>query len=228
MIISIECLTMEKVNMLNPVIRFPGSKFKKVGEFIQILEIVKEDKFLDMFGGSGIVGVNFKYLTDANVTINDFDNLFPLTPKKVVTNLCSFGGLGLKTTKAAEEYFYRRVRNNYWSKYDKFNDVLAKCNITKDNFEDIKLGRYNKIYVDPPYDDIKGLYKQSFTKEQHISLCKKLSKAKADILISYNDTPFIRELYKGKKWNITEMTFRYGTGGGSKKKKVNELIITNF
>ena len=52
--------------MVKPVLRFPGSKFRKVKRFIEMLEIKKTDTFLDYFGGSAIVGVNVKELTDAS------------------------------------------------------------------------------------------------------------------------------------------------------------------
>ena len=212
--------------MIKPILRFPGSKFRKVKKFIELLDIQDTDNFLDMFGGSAIVGVNVKELTGANVTINDFDKTFPLSPEKAIINMCSFQGLGKNFTPSAEQYFNTRVRNDYWGKFDTYNTILDKCVITNLDFMDIDVNKPNKIYVDPPYDDIKNLYKGDFTKLQHKELCEKLSESKADILISYNDTPYIRELYKD--WNITTMYFAYTSGRGSKKKKTDELIITNY
>ena len=212
--------------MVKPVLRFPGSKYRKVKKFIEILNIVEDDVFLDMFGGSAIVGVNVKELTGATVIINDFDKTFPLTPVKAITNMCSFQGLGKNFTRIAEDYFNRRVINNYWEKYDKYNEVLSRCTISNKDFLDIDVDTPNKIYVDPPYDDINGLYKGNFTKHQHEKLRDKLNKSKAEILISYNDTPFIRQLYKD--WNINTLEFVYTTGANPTGKRVNELIITNY
>ena len=214
------------MTMIKPILRFPGSKYRKVKKFIEILDIKEDDIFLDMFGGSAIVGVNVKELTRAKVIINDFDKTFPISPKNAIINMCSFQGLGKNSTPSSEEYFNTRVRNGYWGKFDKYNQVLDTCTITNNDFMDIDVDTPNKIYVDPPYDDIKKLYKGDFTKLQHKRLCEKLSNTAANILISYNDTPYIRELYKD--WNISTMYFAYTTGRGTKKKKVDELIITNY
>lgn len=184
---------------VKPILRFAGSKYRKIDKIIEILDVNENDIFLDMFGGSCIVGVNVKHLTKANVTINDFDKTFPLTTKQAVINMCSFQGLGKNFTAMAEEYFIRRVINGYWKKFDEYHIVLNKCNIIQKTFENIDIKKFNKIYVDPPYDDVNGLYKKDFTKKQHIELKEKLSSInglKTKILISYNDTQFIRKLYE--------------------------------
>jgi DNA adenine methylase len=142
-------------------------------------------------------------------------------------------------TKAANDYAIRRIKNGYWKKVDKYNDVLKKCKITKLDYKNVfkKIKgktKINKFYVEPPYHGIKNLYKNSFNDNDHKILNSflnniKINNPKCKILISYNDTSLIRNLYKD--WYIQEEEFQYQTGKlnrSEKKKKVNELFITNF
>lgn len=224
------------MNKVSPVLRYPGSKFKKLDKIIEILDIKETDTFLDMFGGSGIVGVNVKSLTNATVYINDYDNVLPVKESTALKNMLSFEGMGNNFTKSAFEYFCKRVNNGYWEKLKKYNEVLDTCNLVHQDW----CGNYinweyepNKVYVDPPYDDIDGLYKKSFSRIDHQTVNAFLEEVIHDfpdvhILVSYNDTPFIRELYKD--WYVKQETFQYSSGSMSKegkKKKVEELFLSN-
>lgn len=223
---------------IKPVLRYPGSKYRKVDKIIEILSLKKEDVFLDMFGGSGVVGVNVKHKTNCEVYINDYDKVLPITINTAIKNMLSFQGLGKNFTKQALEYFNTRIENGYWTKLKGYNNVLEKCEIIGFDWTKVKhlvqtqnIGFFSKIYSDPPYHDIKGLYKNSFNDEDHIAIKNQLDVLKdtSKILISYNDTPFIRELYKD--WFISEEEFQYQTGKlnpNGKKPKVKELFITNF
>jgi DNA adenine methylase len=102
------------------------------------------------------------------------------------------------------------------------------------------------IYIDPPYylntklDKNSRLYRHNFEMEDHKKLCEDIKKCKHKIVLSYDDNPFIRKLYKG---------FNFGRGLGtsharsqgwtycgtssaesqSKTKRIGkELIISNF
>lgn len=218
-------------NKIQPVLRYAGSKYRKIDQIIETLGVNANSKFLDMFGGSGIVGVNVKHLIGAETTINDFDNMFPINDSTAIKNMLTFDGNGKNFTKSALIYFNRRIKHGYWDKLKTYNSILNNCIITKAPFVMLGVSGYTHIYVDPPYDDIKGLYKKDFTREDHIKLKVKLDAIKSDskILISYNDTPFIRELYKD--WNISTEEFQYQCGLSSDdkpKKAVHELWITNI
>lgn len=77
------------------------------------------------------------------------------------------------------------------------------------------------IYLDPPYVD-KGyqLYKNSFTKEDHVSLSKKIKKLKNKWFVTYDNTDLIKELYSDCK---TEM-FNIQYSAGSKRVE-NEIAV---
>ena len=94
---------------VKPVLRWPGSKYRKIDKIIKILGVGQYDHFLDLFAGSGIVGVNVKNLIGCEVTINDYDKIFPITDNFALNNMLSYGGLGKNKTKSAEEYFLRNT-----------------------------------------------------------------------------------------------------------------------
>ena len=84
------------------------------------------------------------------------------------------------------------------------------------------------IYADPPYVDAEHLYQVSQhngNHEFHIELWRLLSACKGYVIVSYNDCPFIRQLYK----NFYILAFRR-TNPLSKKKgaEYGEVIITNY
>lgn len=91
------------------------------------------------------------------------------------------------------------------------------------------------IYLDPPYfgNKNKGLYgdKGKLHKEfNHIELFEWVKKHSDNnkIMLSYDDSPYIRELYKD--YNIYSFDFVYSmtNTGGNLCKKGGEIVITNY
>lgn len=91
------------------------------------------------------------------------------------------------------------------------------------------------IYFDPPYYP---LNKSSFTtytkdnfldKEQaHLAeVFKELDKKGCKVMLSNNDAPFIKELYKDFHINIVKAT-RMINCDATKRGKINELVVTNY
>lgn len=67
----------------------------------------------------------------------------------------------------------------------------------------------------------------TFGREQHIALRDILSQIKGKFVLSYNDDPFIRELYREFYIEAVERNNNLGVAaGGSKRYK--ELIIRNY
>jgi len=85
------------------------------------------------------------------------------------------------------------------------------------------------FYCDPPYKDSERYYQHGadFDASKHVILANLLYKIKGRCIISYNDSEYIRDLYRD--FTITEVTRqnnlsgRYGPG-----KCYKELIITNY
>lgn len=64
---------------VRPVIRYVGSKYRKIQELLDIFDLDENSTFIDLFAGSGIVSVNVKNLVGCKVVTNDYDHIFPLS-----------------------------------------------------------------------------------------------------------------------------------------------------
>ncbi|AGJ90714.1 DNA adenine methylase [Mycoplasma putrefaciens] len=228
-------ISKQNLKKVSPVISYYGSKFRLLDKIFSLLDLQENDIFLDLFGGSGIVGVNAKEIFNCKVIINDYDRILPLDIEYALRNVLSFEGNCKNYTIARWKYFLKRLDNKWVDKFYKYNDILKRVRITSYDYQTILnkiIDNTNtnlkptKIYVDPPYFNKKGLYKSSFNDEQHIKLFKLLEILKpfSRIVISYNDSVFIRKLYSN--WKIIEIT-KTNTSGIVKTKNVTELLITN-
>lgn len=84
------------------------------------------------------------------------------------------------------------------------------------------------IYADPPYVDAERLYQTSRHnrgRRFHVRLWKLLSACKGYVIVSYNDCPFIRRLYK----DFYILAFRRSNPLSQKKgAEYGEVLITNY
>ena len=78
------------------------------------------------------------------------------------------------------------------------------------------------FYLDPPYYGAEKKYDVFFTKEDHLNLKQHLSSIKGLFLLSYNDDPFIRELYRDFNIEPIQRSNNLSTGN------YNELLISNY
>ena len=99
------------------------------------------------------------------------------------------------------------------------------------------IGQYDRpvsfFYLDPPYYETEGYYsnvgEKGFTKEDHIRLRDTLFEIEGKFLLSYNDCPFVRELYDFTGINIMPVSRinnikqRYDNGC-----MFEELLIANY
>lgn len=86
------------------------------------------------------------------------------------------------------------------------------------------------FYCDPPYYKAEKLYDicgAPFRREQHILLRELLGSTKARFILSYNDDPFVREIYDGFSIEPIERSNNLGVAVGGRK-TYKELIIKNF
>lgn len=125
------------------------------------------------------------------------------------------------------------------NKMEKAAKILQEVKITSISYEEVLQtdGEDVLIYIDPPYlrntnlDKNSRLYKHNFEIEDHKILCENIKKCKHKIILSYDDDPFIRNMYKD--FNMGKGSWTYcGTSSAkthSKSKKTGkELIITNY
>ena len=87
------------------------------------------------------------------------------------------------------------------------------------------------FYCDPPYtvSSRGGYYEHEFREEDHRRLAEVLRAAKGRFLLSYDDAPLIRELYRDFTVEETKpVTYTLNTRRGKPTKRVSELLIRNY
>lgn len=82
------------------------------------------------------------------------------------------------------------------------------------------------FYLDPPYYEAESYYEVNFTEEDHIRLKKSLDNIKGKFILSYNDSEFIRDLYKD--YFIIEVERFNNLVSKTDSKRYKELIVKNF
>lgn len=105
------------------------------------------------------------------------------------------------------------------------SDRLKSVVIEHKNYDDL-INVYDRptafFYLDPPYYGTEDMYDVTFTKDDHLKLKQYLSNIKGLFLLSYNDDPFIRELYKD--FTVEPISRNNNMSKGDYK----ELLIRNY
>lgn len=139
----------------------------------------------------------------------------------------SFAGKGNNygystTTKPGQQIFYKEILLE-------LRDRLKNTYVENLSFEKI-IDKYDRkhsfFFCDPPYIETCG-YGNKFGEEEHRILANKLKEIQGKFLLTINDHPLARELYK--EFNIKEVRVNYSIAReNSARGKYNELIITNY
>lgn len=125
-----------------------------------------------------------------------------------------------------------RKPKNLWKSFTKWAQRFRFVTIENMSFEKL-IQKYDNpdafFYLDPPYYSYENYYAWWFQKSKHILLRDTLKSIKWKFLLSYNDCPEIRELYKEFKI-ISSKEIAYTLGGSSKERRkvVSELYIMNY
>lgn len=111
---------------------------------------------------------------------------------------------------------------------EELHERLAAVQIENLDFLDF-IQRYDRpstlFYIDPPYYDNENDYgKNVFNKASFENLAKILFGIKGKFILSLNDTPEVRNIFKS--FTFETVTTTYSAGGGDKSKKVQEVIIS--
>ena len=85
------------------------------------------------------------------------------------------------------------------------------------------------VYIDPPYyqEKAKGLYRFHYTDRDHINLASFIKSCYFPWLISYDNHPFILNLYFGRKDDI-KLRWLYLDYSAQRHKEGRELLISNL
>lgn len=107
---------------------------------------------------------------------------------------------------------------------------LSRVTIENLPYKDI-LKRYDRdytfFYLDPPFHKQENEYgKGIFHESDYAKIAEILSGIKGMFLLSINDTPFIRDVFKNFKQ--AEASTTYTADRNNNSKKVKELLISNY
>ncbi|MBS9781676.1 MAG: DNA adenine methylase [Gammaproteobacteria bacterium] len=106
---------------------------------------------------------------------------------------------------------------------------LSRCTIENLGYAEV-ISRYDRehtfFYIDPPYYDCENVYgKGIFSKADFEQLAKQLANIKGKFLLSLNDRPEVREIFKA--FNIEDEQVRYSVSLG-KGEMFGEVLISNY
>jgi DNA adenine methylase len=105
-----------------------------------------------------------------------------------------------------------------------FDEVTITCGDFAPLFEDASSGAF--IYADPPYYAKGGqLYKHNMTDADHVRLCQSANDSGADCVISYDDHPRIRDLYRTHEIHELRVTYSNAIQRGGIRPKNKEIGI---
>lgn len=106
---------------------------------------------------------------------------------------------------------------------------LDKVVIENKDFENlIKVYDREKalFYLDPPYVGTEKYYDNKFNNEDHLRLKNTLENIKGKFILSYNDCPFVRELYKD--FIIEGIKRNNNLSNNSENAVFSEVLIRNY
>lgn len=118
-----------------------------------------------------------------------------------------------------------RIETDLWDAHQRLAQVTIECLPYSDVIQ-----RYDRpdtfFYADPPYWGCEDYYgKEIFIRDDFQNLADLLSALKGKFMVSINDIPEIREIFKA--FNIETASTFYSMNK-NQMKPVQELIITNY
>lgn len=139
----------------------------------------------------------------------------------------------IRASYGADRRTYVCTRRPLDSSIEHLAEVQQRlCNVVIENrdFADV-LRCYNRpqalFYLDPPYYKAEAYY-EGFAADDHVRLREALAEVKGWFVLSYNDTPEIRDLYKGYTIHEVERSNNLAHKKGAGQDRYRELIITNY
>jgi len=186
------------------------------------------------------VSIVFRAIKKSGKKINDTINRRYLTRQQffdgkdkmdainiIQTFKSSFFGQG-KTYSPANLITANRNRE-FQTDFEPIHDRIKKVTILNEDFAKV-IKKYDSdktfFYLDPPYENPNANdYPDYVTPEMIINA---VQHCKGYVMISYNDSPHIRKLFKGIGWKVKSIKTRYIGTQHIKGREVNELVIMNY
>ena len=139
-------------------------------------------------------------------------------------------GFGGKVVVRSNVIYKTRNPFNKLQYIDKYKERMKNTKLYNTDYKNIIKKYDNKhafFYLDPPYEDSKGLYKEHIINYEELN--KILTKLKGKFILSINNSKYMRDLFRNFKQK--EVIIKSGGVISNKKGKKyirKELIIYNF
>lgn len=180
------------------------------------------------------VGAHRQLFTDAREGLTQDLSVHERGILFYICNKCSFSGVsesgGFSALASKQNYTYAGIQ-----RLRQYAPLIERWLITNYDYSDVleDAGDDEFIFCDPPYDIKSGLYGKSgyhHLNFGHVEFSEKVSSVGSNVMITYNSSQEIRDLYRD--WNVKEWDLTY-TMQSSKmysenQKKRKELLITNY
>lgn len=132
----------------------------------------------------------------------------------------SVGNLAFPSYKISKgkQKWCQEICNLIYNCSKKLNNVILDYRDYRELIQNTNINQpYAFWYIDPPYTmaDDKKYYQNNFRPDSHIELVSAIKRITGSFMISYDDSPLIREIYSS--FHITKL-----------KDFDNEIIITNY
>jgi DNA adenine methylase len=144
----------------------------------------------------------------------------------------AFSGKDVGNMKASFRYSIVKHTHKITSRYEtRIMEIHHRLRTTYIFNEDFRvfISRIDRprtfFYCDPPYYGVSSYYAFGFERHDHEELAELLRNIKGKFLLSYDDTPEVREMYS---WaNIEEVETSYSMEK-LRNRKTRELLISNY
>jgi DNA adenine methylase len=172
----------------------------------------------------------FNYFTREDLELSEFDRAV----RFFVLNRITFSGT-VDSGGYSQQAFERRFTDSSIERLRKLSTQLSSAHITNSDYEELLLqdGENVFIFLDPPYLSAKksklyGLRGQLHTDFDHERFAKNMRQCPHKWLITYDDSPEIRELFSFA--TIAEWTLQYGMNNYKRDSATQgrELLIQNY
>ncbi|SMP10286.1 DNA adenine methylase [Desulfurobacterium pacificum] len=172
----------------------------------------------------------FNEIIERREKIDDFQRAVDF----FILNRITFSGT-VDSGGYSEQAFHKRFTWSSIERLEEAHKIIKEVELFYGDYEHLLFlpGKDVIIFLDPPYysaqkSRLYGKRGNIHTEFDHIRFFKAISRCPHKILITYDNSPFIKELYKD--YYIIEWELSYGMTNYKKKKtkKGKELLIANF
>jgi DNA adenine methylase len=154
---------------------------------------------------------------------------FMAAAKFFIVNRVSFNGLGRNVSRDKLGRFNRNLRSTLQKMID--FDVPKNLHLYCTDYQKL-LAKHPRaaLFVDPPYDVKATHYGFGSGKEtfDHERLAEILNRRRGRWILTYNDTPYVRRLYKGNRVGKLKSTVGYNNLKNRVSKDYKQVLIKNF